>query len=147
MRFWSIWRPGYPMALKEKIERTKDWAAMELERLLPKRAAYWVAMVQIGRATMTSQNVPATSLDNVLTNLGNVKDGKPLEQFKWHESMRFPEDDHSEHVHVAPLDLNNLTEDERAALPEVIRHFLEEREKTTVPEAQLPIPEGETSDH
>lgn len=105
MRFWSIWRPGYPMAFKEKIERTKDWAAMELEHLLPKRAAYWVAMVQIGKATMKSQNVPATSLDNVLENLGNVKNGKPLKVFEWHESKHFPEDDHSEHVHVAPSSL------------------------------------------
>ena len=87
MRFWSIWRPGYPMALKEKIERTKDWAAMEFHDLLPKRARYWIAMVQIGKATMTSQNVPATSLDNVLENLGNVKNGTPLKQFKWDESM------------------------------------------------------------
>lgn len=105
MRFWSIWRPGYPMALSEKIERTKDWASMELERLLPKRAAYWVAMVQIGRATKTSQNVPATSLDNVLENLGRVKDGRPLEQFKWHETMRSDISPDHEHVHVAPSQL------------------------------------------
>lgn len=110
MRFWSIWRPGYPMALSEKIERTKDWAAMEFHDLLPKRARYWIAMVQIGKATMTSQNVPATSLDNVLENLGRVKDGKPLKQFQWHETMRpdIPED--HDHVHVAPSQLPPLHE-------------------------------------
>ncbi len=129
MRFWSIWLPGYPMALSEKINRTKDWAAMELERLLPKRAAYWIAMVQIGRATMTSQNVPATSLDNVLDNLGRIKDGKELVQFKWHESMRYPLEDHSEHVHVAPLDLMKITPEQREALPLVIREFLDKQDE------------------
>jgi hypothetical protein len=108
MRFthiWFRWVRGYPMPLKEKIERTKDLWSMCMADWLPRRASYWIAMRQIGKATMTSQNVPATSLDNVLRNLGNVKDGKPLEQFVWHESMRFPEDDHSEHVHVAPSSL------------------------------------------
>lgn len=82
MRFTTIWSiPGLP--LTERIDRTLDWAAMELADILPKRAVYWITMVQIGKATMTSQNVPATSLDNILTNLGNVRNGKPLEQFVW----------------------------------------------------------------
>jgi hypothetical protein len=85
MRFTSIWFPGYPMSVREKIERTKDLWAMNIHGVLPKRVRYWVAMRQIGLATMTSQNVPATSLDNVLRNLGNVKDGKPLETFIWNE--------------------------------------------------------------
>lgn len=127
MRFWSIWRPGYPMALSEKIERTKDWASMELERLLPKRAAYWVAMVQIGRATKTSQNVPATSLDNVLENLGRVKDGRPLEQFKWHETMRSDISPDHEHIHVNPLDLDKLSPEEQAELPKVMQSFVTEK--------------------
>jgi hypothetical protein len=87
MRFKSIWFPGYPMALKEKIERTKDLWSMNVYDILPKRVRYWVALQAIGKATMTSQNVPATSLDNVLDNLGRIKDGKPLVQFKWDESM------------------------------------------------------------
>lgn len=108
MRFthiWFRWVRGYPMPLKEKIDRTKDLWSMNLYDILPKRAQYWVAMRAIGHATKTSQNVPATSLDNVLQNLLNIREGKPLQQFKWHESMRFPEDDHSEHVHVAPSSL------------------------------------------
>jgi hypothetical protein len=56
---------------------------MRVDDILPKRVRYWIAMREIGKATMTSQNVPATSLDNVLDNLGNLKDGKPLVQFKW----------------------------------------------------------------
>jgi len=85
MRFTTIWFPGYPMALKEKIDRTKDLWAMCVYDILPKRVQYWVAMRAIGKATMTSQNIPATPLDNILTNLGNLKDGKPLEQFQWNE--------------------------------------------------------------
>lgn len=85
MRFTSIWFPGYPMALGEKIDRTKDLWSMNVYDILPKRVKYWVAMRAIGYATKTSQNIPATSLDNVLRNLGNIKDGKPLEQFEWTE--------------------------------------------------------------
>lgn len=87
MHFMSIWFPGYPMSLRERIDRTLDLWAMCMVDWLPKRASYWITMRMIGKATMTSQNVPATSLDNVLTNLGNVREGKPLEQFKWDESM------------------------------------------------------------
>jgi hypothetical protein len=88
MRFttiWFRWVRGFPLPMREKIERTKDLWSMNVDDILPKRVRYWIAMREIGKATMTSQNVPATSLDNVLTNLGNVKDGKPLEQFKWTE--------------------------------------------------------------
>jgi hypothetical protein len=83
MRFTTIWDFTMPMALRERINRTLDLWAMCMADWLPKRAVYWITMRQLGRATMTSQNVPATSLDNVLTNLGNIKNGKPLEQFEW----------------------------------------------------------------
>lgn len=84
MKFTTIWSlPGLP--LKERIDRTKDLWSMNMADYLPKRVVYWITMRQIGKATMTSQNVPATSLDNVLQNLGNVKDGKPLIQFQWTE--------------------------------------------------------------
>jgi hypothetical protein len=80
---WFRWVRGYPLPFSEKIQRTKDLWAMCMSDWLPKRASYWITIRQIGKATMTSQNVPATSLDNVLTNLGNIRDGKPLEQFEW----------------------------------------------------------------
>jgi hypothetical protein len=84
MRFITIWSfPGVP--LRERIERTKDLWSMCVDNILPKRVRYWVTIREIAKATMTSQNVPATSLDNILDNLGNLKDGKPLEQFKWTE--------------------------------------------------------------
>lgn len=110
MKFTSIWFPGYPMSLKEKIDRTKDLWSMCVYDILPKRVQYWVALRAIGKATMTSQNVPATSLDNILDNLGRIKDGKELVQFKWHESMRYPEDDHSVHIAVNPKDLPPVKE-------------------------------------
>jgi len=84
MRFTTIWSlPGLP--LKERIDRTKDLWSMNVYDILPKRVRYWVALRGIGYATKTSQNIPATSLDNVLDNLGRIKDGKPLIQFEWTE--------------------------------------------------------------
>lgn len=85
MKFTTIWTlRGLP--LRERINRTLDLWAMCTADWLPKRVTYWITIRQIAKATMTSQNVPATSLDNVLQNLGNVREGKPLEQFKWDES-------------------------------------------------------------
>lgn len=124
MRFTSIWFPGYPMALKEKIDRTKDLWSMNVDSILPKRVRYWVALREIAKATTTSQNIPATTLDNILTNLGNVKDGNPLEQFEWDESMLNKEDDHSEHVHVAPLNIDKMTPEERENLAPAVQSLL-----------------------
>ena len=92
MRFTSIWFPGYKMSLREKIDRTKDLWAMCLVDILPKRATYWIAMRMIGKATSTSQNIPATSLDNVLDNLGRIRDGKPLVAFQWIDPEKLYED-------------------------------------------------------
>jgi hypothetical protein len=126
MKFTSIWFPGYPMALKEKVSRTLDLWSMILADILPKRVVYWITMRQIGKATMTSQNVPATSLDNVLQNLLNIREELPLEPFLWHESMRYPEDDHSKHVHVNPMDLGNMTpevkDQVRSAVESLVRN-------------------------
>lgn len=107
MRFWTIWTLR-GLTLKERIHRTLEWLCLAIADLLPKRLAYWVALRQIGKATMKSENVPATSLDNVLRNLGNVRDGKPLEVFVWHETMRYPEDKHDVHVNVAPSQLASV---------------------------------------
>lgn len=104
MRFTTIWTlPGLP--LRERINRTLDLLCLILADILPKRLVYWIAFRQIGRATKTSQNVPATSLDNLLRNIGNVREGKPLEQFEWHESKRHPEDKHDVHIHVNPAQM------------------------------------------
>lgn len=106
MRFTTIWSlPGLP--LRERITRTLDLWAMLVYDILPKRVVYWIAIRAIGKATMTSQNVPATSLDNVLQNLGHIRRGEPLEQFVWHESMRYPLKDHEVHINVNPADLTS----------------------------------------
>lgn len=82
MKFTTIWSLR-GMALKERISRTLDLWSMSLADILPKRVVFWITLRQIGKATMTSQNVLATSLDNVLQNLQNIREDKPLEQFRW----------------------------------------------------------------
>lgn len=72
MKFWTIWTlPA--MTFAERLRRTRDWLAMEVGARLPLRVRYWVTMTEIGRATMTSPNIPATPLDEVLKNLNHPK--------------------------------------------------------------------------
>lgn len=79
MKFTTIWSlPGLP--LKERINRTLDCWSLNIADLLPKRLAYWITIRQIGKATMTSRNVPATPLDDILRNLGNIREGKVVER-------------------------------------------------------------------
>lgn len=62
---------GYP--LKERIIRTKNWVAQEVAARLPKSVKYWATMQSMAHATMTSKNVPATPLDEILRNLDEPK--------------------------------------------------------------------------
>jgi len=72
MRFTTIWTiPA--MTLRERLSRTRDWAAQEVAARLPKRIRYWTTLQEIGRATMTSPHVPATPLDEILRNLDTPK--------------------------------------------------------------------------
>lgn len=72
MRFLTIWTiPA--MTLPERLRRTRDWAAMKIASRLPKRVRYWTALQEIGKATMHSPEVPATTLDQVLRNLDAPK--------------------------------------------------------------------------
>lgn len=73
MRFTTIWDPRIPLSLKERLRRTRDWAALEVAVRLPRRIRYWVAIHEIGKATKTSKNVPATPVDEVLRNLDRPK--------------------------------------------------------------------------
>lgn len=68
MRFRTIWSMS-GMTLAEKLRRTRDWATQETAARLPLRLRFWVTMQEIGRATMDSPNVPATTLDEVLRKL------------------------------------------------------------------------------
>lgn len=68
MRFRTIWSlRGLP--LRERLARTRDWAAMKIAANLPLRIRFWVTILEIGHATSKSENVPATPLDEVLNNL------------------------------------------------------------------------------
>lgn len=67
MKFMTIMTSGYP--LKEKFRRLRDWAAMEIGSRLPLRIRYWVTLIEIGKATRESMNIPATPLDEVLRHL------------------------------------------------------------------------------
>lgn len=72
MRFWSIWSmPSYP--LRERLYRTRDWAALTATHFVPLRLRFWIVMRELGKATATSANVPATPLDEILRNLDRPK--------------------------------------------------------------------------
>jgi len=68
MRLKLIWTiPS--MSTMERLRRTREWATMELARRLPRRLRYWVTILEIGKATTKSPDIPATPLDEVLKNL------------------------------------------------------------------------------
>lgn len=72
MKLSTIWSlPA--MTTTERLRRTHDWAAFEVGAHLPLRVKYWVTMQMVGKATMTSPNVPATPLDEILKNLPRPK--------------------------------------------------------------------------
>jgi hypothetical protein len=139
MRFTTIWSlPGLP--LKERIDRTLDLWSLNLADFLPRRVAYWVAMRQIGRATMKSPHVPATPLDDVLENLHRIRHGKEVEA--WippHKTWFYPIEEHDEHVHVDPrtlppvqaVDFNRLSDEEKDDVSTVVKHFLVDEEKNS----------------
>lgn len=60
-------------SLSEKLRRLRDWAAQKVARALPVRIRYWVAMIEIGKATMDSPNVPATPLADIIKKLESPK--------------------------------------------------------------------------
>jgi hypothetical protein len=73
MRFTTIWDPRFPMDLSERLRRTRDWAAGEIAARLPLRIRYWVTLQMIGKATMKSPNVPASSVDYILEHMPKPK--------------------------------------------------------------------------
>lgn len=72
MHLKSIWTMP-AMTLAERLRRTRDWSAMAIGARLPLRIRYWVTLQEVGRATMTSKNVPATPLDEILQKLDHPK--------------------------------------------------------------------------
>lgn len=68
MRFRTIWSlRGLP--LRERLARTRDWAAMTIGAKLPLRIRFWIAIQETGYAVRNSKNIPATPFDEVLKNL------------------------------------------------------------------------------
>lgn len=73
MRLRTIWTTP-AMSLRERLRRTRDWAAQEVAARLPLRIRYWATMQGIGRATMTAPNVPAADVTFILAHLEAPKD-------------------------------------------------------------------------
>lgn len=72
MRFKTIWTlPG--LSLRERLLRTRDWAASEFGARLPLRVRYWVTLQELGKATVNSPDVPATNLSDILRELDKPK--------------------------------------------------------------------------
>lgn len=72
MKIWTIWTLS-AMSFKERLRRTRDWAAIKVASRLPKRVRYWTAIQEMAHATQASPNIPATPLDEVLKNLDAPK--------------------------------------------------------------------------
>jgi hypothetical protein len=72
MSFWFIWTERF-FTFRERLIRTRDWATQKTASALPLRVRYWVTLQEIGRATMDSHDVPATSVEEVLRKLDKPK--------------------------------------------------------------------------
>jgi hypothetical protein len=127
MRMSTIWDPSFPMDFKERLNRTRELAELVIADHFPKRLAFRIAYSQIGKATMKSAHVPATPLDVVLENIHRIREGLPVKEWKpdhdtWYYHADTPED--HEHVHVAPLDLDKMTPEEREQLAPALKGLL-----------------------
>jgi hypothetical protein len=75
MKFSTIWTMP-AMSTMERLRRTRDWAAMEIAAHLPLRVRYWATILEIAKVTtqkLPNEEVPAISLDQILTNLDAPK--------------------------------------------------------------------------
>lgn len=68
MKFTTIWTMP-ACTLREKLRRTRDWAAQKTGHALPLRVRYWVTMGELAKATTDSSNVLATPLDQLLRDM------------------------------------------------------------------------------
>jgi len=68
MKLKTIWTLQ-SMPTMERLRRTREWATIEVARRLPQKLKYWVTMQELAKATRNSHNIPATPLDEVLSNL------------------------------------------------------------------------------
>lgn len=72
MRLRTIWTlPG--ASLREKTDRTGEWLYGKIANKIPQRVKYWVVIQELAKATRTSENVPATPLEEILNHLEKGK--------------------------------------------------------------------------
>jgi hypothetical protein len=65
MRFWTIWTlPAMP--LRERLGRTREWAALWVAHRLPRRLAYWSFIDSVGRYTGGDDVIPEIRAMDVL---------------------------------------------------------------------------------
>lgn len=66
MKFWTIWTlPA--STLRERLRRTRDWAAQKAAAALPKRVRYWSTMSDLVKATSSYKGeMMGMPLDEVL---------------------------------------------------------------------------------
>lgn len=72
MKLSTIWTIS-AMSFPERLRRTRDWFAMEVAARLPKRIRFWATIIEIGKATQHSPNIPDTTLEEILDNLDAPK--------------------------------------------------------------------------
>jgi len=70
MNLISIWSlPSYP--LRERLRRTREWAAMTAASKIPLRIKYWAAVQQIAAASTVDPKkvVPEMDLEYIMRNM------------------------------------------------------------------------------
>ena len=68
MRLRTIWTlPGLP--LRERLNRTGEWALREIARRVPRRLAYWVFIDQGVRHIRSDEVVPEVTYMEILQRL------------------------------------------------------------------------------
>lgn len=72
MKLTTIWTLR-AMTFRARLALTREWLAMRVAVRLPLRVRYWVTILELGAATMDSENVPATTLNDIMKNLQHPK--------------------------------------------------------------------------
>ena len=70
MRFWTSWTiPA--MTVRERLRRTRDWAAMTVASKIPVRIKYWAAVQQIAAASWVDPKkvVPEMDTEYIMRNM------------------------------------------------------------------------------
>lgn len=70
MKFTTIWTiPA--MTLRERLRRTREWAAFIAASMLPLRVKYWAGVQQIAAASTVDPNkiIPEMDLEYIMRNM------------------------------------------------------------------------------